>query len=810
MKLTLRLLIALLLLCRGAGAQAALALPGEWTAISSYTYPVQDIIETSSKVFYLAGGFLYSYDKNSQETYSYTVDNMLTEADIASITYNDDRKYLLIAYSSGSIDLLYDSGEVVSLPDIADAQGMESHDINQVAFDGYYIYAATPFGIVKFDERKREVVESGIYNKNIPAITISGDYLVIAYDSYLWTLEKSKSIRSFDSFSQLVYATLPVQLYTLPDGTVVSRGSWPGFSALVAVRADFAENRVTLLESLNPQENVIDCIIPSAGCFYYQNGDVLCRVDHSTLAVTEVLKLPQEYMYNRFAAPEGLGSVWAMSLEGVAHVGFSSDGRTTVYSERMLPDALSVRRVCLFIPSPDGNRLYITTNANSSSLYDGGGSDYMYQPQQTSMLELDGMDRFEKREVYPVEVGNADLVEYSMKNGPYAQGTHSLAEDPDDPDTYFISTSRDGIYKVKGRTFAGRIDHTNSPIPNVWGPMTYGVNIDRAGNMWVFGEGTIMVLPVSKRRTDPSKLKPSDWKVIDIPGYSNGHDVVMLECRRSNMIFIVDHMREHALLAIDTKGTYDNLNDDTYRVWTTFTDQDGKQISPQYATCVVEDMNGHVWLGTEQGVLSLTRPDKATDSNMTVTHLKVPRNDGTNNADYLLGSDAIQGISVDRANRKWIATKNAGLYLVNAAGNEVLRNFNSTNSILPSDNVFSVYANPFSTDVYVGTASGMYVYGSDATAPADDYSDIYAYPNPVRPEYTGQIYVKGLMDNSLVKIADSKGNVVAQGRSEGGMFIWDGCNFGGRRVPTGVYYIFASQNASGSGSGAVAKVMVID
>ncbi len=87
---------------------------------------------------------------------------------------------------------------------------------------------------------------------------------------------------------------------------------------------------------------------------------------------------------------------------------------------------------------------------------------------------------------------------------------------------------------------------------------------------------------------------------------------------------------------------------------------------------------------------------------------------------------------------------------------------------------------------------------------------MYTYPNPVRPDYTGWITVTGLMDNSLVKIADAAGNVFFQGRSEGGMVSWDGCDSAGRRVKSGVYYVFASRSSDGSSKGAVAKILVIN
>ena len=104
----------------------------------------------------------------------------------------------------------------------------------------------------------------------------------------------------------------------------------------------------------------------------------------------------------------------------------------------------------------------------------------------------------------------------------------------------------------------------------------------------------------------------------------------------------------------------------------------------------------------------------------------------------------------------------------------------------------------------------LYKYNATAAPAAEDYSEVIAYPNPVRPDYSGWITIKGLMNNSLVKIADAAGNVVFQTTSEGGMAIWNGCNLSGERVRTGVYYVFASQSGDGiSTSAAVTKILVV-
>ena len=116
--------------------------------------------------------------------------------------------------------------------------------------------------------------------------------------------------------------------------------------------------------------------------------------------------------------------------------------------------------------------------------------------------------------------------------------------------------------------------------------------------------------------------------------------------------------------------------------------------------------------------------------------------------------------------------------------------------------------NPNSNSVYVTTPAGLYEYFSDSSPAEPTYDNVFAYPNPVRPEYGGSVTIKGLMDNSLVKITDASGNVLAQLKSTGGMVTWDCCDQYGNAVKSGVYLVLCSQ-ASGSGKAAVTKIAVI-
>jgi len=145
---------------------------------------------------------------------------------------------------------------------------------------------------------------------------------------------------------------------------------------------------------------------------------------------------------------------------------------------------------------------------------------------------------------------------------------------------------------------------------------------------------------------------------------------------------------------------------------------------------------------------------------------------------------------VDGANRKWVGTERAGIFLFSDDGLEEIHHFTAENSPLLSNNITSISIDN-DGEVFIGTANGIISYKGSATPPNPPGSKVYAYPNPVREDFTGLIAIKGLVNNSYIKITDTYGNLVYQTKSEGGQAVWYGNNFNGQRVATGIYMVFA-------------------
>ncbi len=788
-----------------------------WTVHPVFSRPVTRAVETATDVYYLAGGSLFGYDKERDERLSYTTDNLLSSsADIDNIFYDYEGDRLLIAYADGNIDLLDGASSperVINLPDIANASTVgTARAINDVAFAGDTVYVATQFGLVMLDASRGETLASGIYPSGVEGVALTPTHIIIKHDGAVRSLPRGKRISSIADFTVMTPWSDVAEMTALSPTRLLMRRAVTSRECLMTITFPADCSRIYGSASVdNGYRSAQPLIFTPEGAVRYVADGRLYGIDADG-RTSELAALHEDIASGDAIACAGsTDAIYAAGPDGFACYGYTPGSGWTVRSERVKPEALSVKSVAYIIPASDG-RAYLT-NLGPTNYRFGYSDEGLSTIQTTSRLDADG--RFTDVSASGVEA-KVDIADAQKRFGPYPVAPVRLAEDPDDPDTYWLCTGNDGLYRITSGKFAGRYDQDNAPFVPQWGCRVYDVSFDRGGNMWVAshtGDGTsgIAVLPADKRRRDPSEVTAADWYVVNIPGYSSGKDVITLHCAKTGMIFITDSNVSPVLVAIDTRGTFDDLTDDRVMVWESLTDQDGRTLAPERHSALAEDRDGRVWLGTNGGVVEITDPTRAIEPSMTVNRLKVPRRDGTNSADYLLETDLVYSIAVDHADRKWLTTDGSGVFLVSPRGDEIIASFNASNSPLPSNRVMSAYVAPLTNSVYFGSAYGLVEYESDAS-PALEAYDILAYPNPVRPDYSGDVTITGLMEGSLVKIADAGGHVVWQGRSEGGMCRWPVTDMGGRRVKSGIYHILASRTGMdvASPSGSVAKIAVIN
>ena len=257
------------------------------------------------------------------------------------------------------------------------------------------------------------------------------------------------------------------------------------------------------------------------------------------------------------------------------------------------------------------------------------------------------------------------------------------------------------------------------------------------------------------------------------------------------------------LVVYNDNNTIDNVNDDQDKVISGALGSGNLPSTSIY--CMAKDRNGEIWVGSNKGVAVFFNPENIFNGGDYDAQQILVEVDGY--IEYLLTNETVTTIAVDGANRKWLGTQNAGLFLVSEDGTEQIHHFTADNSPLLSNNIIDVKINPSSGEVYIATAKGLVSYFSDATEGSLTHENVIVYPNPVRPEYNGTIAIKGLVQDAYVKITDLNGVLVHETQALGSQAVWDGKNGYGDRVQTGVYLVF-STNATGTETN-VAKILFV-
>lgn len=383
--------------------------------------------------------------------------------------------------------------------------------------------------------------------------------------------------------------------------------------------------------------------------------------------------------------------------------------------------------------------------------------------------------------------------------------------DPTD-NSRVMAAGRCGLYEFKNGVLENFYYKENSPLRPVTSSSTgkyltddytlvHGIKFDNDGNLWVLNSqaNNVNLLEFTKSGQWISHYKNELC-------YKDNTSMSTMRCllfdSQGLLWFINTHFNSPCIICYD-KTT------DKVLIYSSFTNQDGTNYENCYPYDIQEDYQGNIWIATNQGPFYIKKEEKG-QSNATLYQEKVPRNDGTNYADYLLSGIHTNGIAIDGGGRKWFATIGNGVFLVSADNMTQLQHFTAENSPLLSNNVQYISINHSSGEVFFLTDKGLCSYIADATVASDDMQkdNVYAYPNPVEPGYTGLITVVGLSFDADVKILTSSGRLVAQGRSNGGTFTWDGCDQQGKRVASGVYMVAAA--TSDGNKGIVCKLAIIN
>jgi len=371
----------------------------------------------------------------------------------------------------------------------------------------------------------------------------------------------------------------------------------------------------------------------------------------------------------------------------------------------------------------------------------------------------------------------------------HAVAFNSVVLNPLNKNEIFIASWNGGLFKLNREdNKVTCYNSLNSPLitsrPHIDSVIFLsGLAVDKQNNLWMAQTGVLDCIKVKDL-----KSKEDKWYSFNLSPYltsTNGVIVehILIDSRNYKWITIP---RQNQLIVFSENGQLENPAVHK-KAEVNLTSQ--ANVSGVRITCIAEDREGRIWIGADQGVKVIY--DAASVFNRTIyaKNILLEQNGYTQ---ILLEYEYITCIAVDAADRKWIGTNTAGVFLVSPNGTQELFHFTTENSPLFSNQINDIKINPENGEVFIATEGGLISYKGTATAGKENYKEVLVYPNPVREDYTGPIAVKGLMEDSFCKITDAAGNLVWHGFAYGGQLIWNGKDFYGKRPATGVYFVMAS------------------
>ena len=712
------------------------------------------------------GVFIYNEEDNSISKFS-KINGLLGEKITAIKALVGDDAFV-VGYETGSFSIVYSDGRISQVNDIANSNVSGEKLINVISEYGDKIYLGTPFGIVEYNFVEEEFGDTFFFGPNGSYIYVNdiaflgneifvatniGVYKADANNPYLvdynqWEVQLNIPLTKYNSIAEL-------------DGKIIANNSQGNTVQYLYKNSTWAKK--------DSYKGIVR--IKSEGEFITYSGGNNVYVFDKNLSLHETINQSE------------LGAKSAIAVNSINWISTASEGLAISENNNwnyVVPEGPYKNYSFRIKVGP--KKLYVVYG-----YYDGG-----YTPKGRIM----GYDIFDTKGWNYVEPSTfskvGDLV--------------NVAVDPRDQNHIYISSWRGGVVELqdneKVETWVE--DNTDNhiqklyyaPDPNYVSIRIGGSVFDDDGNLWV-ANGWNVDRPFVVRMADG---KWNSFEMSTNVGHDNGMAGITIDDNGNKWI----STRDDGIWIYNEGDSFDSTGDDkTLR----FTKSPNSGNLPDVrVNTVAIDKNNVAWIGTKLGLVVFSDIDDMFDLSYFSAEPIIINEDGVGKK--LLGNQTINKIVVDGANNKWFATESGGVYYVSANGQKTIHHFTKDNSPLPSDRVFDLDVDPETGRVYFVTSKGLVSFIGNATEGGDDFSKVFAYPNPVRPGFDGDIYIKGLTDKTNVKITDINGNLIFETTSQGGQAVWNGRSLSGYKASSGVYLVFAvSKDGTDT---AVTKILIVN
>jgi len=729
------------------------------------------------------------FDEAELSPESVTKISGLHDVNITLLRTNPYNNKLLVIYQNCNIDMIDLNGNIVNYPDFKLKSFTGNKSINEVTFFKQFAYIACGFGIVLFDTEKNETKETffigpGGSNLEVFQVALNDSLIFAATAKGIYKSNyKTKVLNNFNNWKRET---------ALPNGPYTGIVNCDN-KMITAYSPNRLDNNVQYKDTLyllkdnswsKWQPGKTNYTISKIGM---TNGELFSVIDNFGLLVTNI---NTGGTVNYITSYNGKTDFRIVD----AFFGKNHLNNTVYWCADLVYGLYQTFSYYPFYPQDKVSRNGINqAQVNNIDVFEdklvispshpdaGGGSSY--SDQGINVLKNDDWDY--------LKTNNKD-------SGRVIDITYAFIDRYDNSRIWASSWSA-GLMEFKNNKFVTNYNASNSSITerNPGQPRCMGIDMDSKGNLWF----AVSDVPnyINVRKKQDGSFKGFAFKSAPFTRR------ILVD--RNNFVWAA-HERDGGLTVFKSDNKTDNfptpVDGVNYRLLNKNVGNGNLQSNSVYS--IAEDLDGKIWVGTDAGVVVFYNPGSMfTSSNFDAQPIKILQ-DG--NVELLLGKEVVTSIVVDGANNKWIGTQTGGVYCFSPDGLTQLYHFTAENSPLYSNSVLDINYYEKTGDIFFGTEIGLQSFRSLIIAGDETYTNVYAYPNPVRPNYAGTVLVRGLVDNSSVKITDESGNLVWETISNGGQIEWNVSSFSGNRVKSGVYVVYAS--TSTAEQKAVTKILVVN
>lgn len=739
------------------GIIAQSAAIGEFTGHLPYNQ-ASVVCVAENKIYVGTDPTMYVYDTEDGSFTTFSKVNNLSDLGVTAIEYSETYKTVIIGYETGNIDVIVNN-QIINVPDIArtTVQGFKS--INHIQIKDQFAYLSTGFGIVKFDIQRKEIKETYFIGENATNVQVNGvvflnDTIYAATEEGLYLASlNSSNLANFQNWSKhSLFKTGVYNAICASDSAIIMNKEISGFK----------KDTLFYYNNYNwSKPSINDYNYQDVYSINFENGEWLMSFNYSPFKASEDLSTGNRiYTYNFSSGPAPRefiagknGEYW---IADVTH-GLVKMYNTSTF-ESFSPGGPAYTN-SWEMDYYDG-KLWVVTGALSPSL----GNNY----------EKKGLYKYENKEWTSYNSGGIDSL-YDLV---------SVAINPANSNEVYFGSYGRGLGRLENGELKNVYNEYNSGIQAIsvfpWrGPA--GLAYDSKNVLWVACSG----LPGAPVQNPLVAWDGTNWHEFNLNNkFVTNTNAGQLLIDDFGYKWIVS--QGNGVFIFDDNGTLTDDSDD--RLASITTGENTGNLPTKTIRCLALDKDGAAWIGTDEGLMVVTSTVNVFEEQLKADRIIIEQ-DGE--FQYLLETEIITSIKVDGGNRKWIGTLSGGVYLVSADGQKTIHHFTTDNSPIFSNTIYDVEIFGETGEVFIATDKGMISYMSDATDESEYTGPTYAYPNPVPPNFSGIIGIKGLVPNAEVKITDITGNLIYETISEGTTATWDGYSLNGNKAQTGVYIVFS-------------------